>query len=265
MIVSVSSQSLDLKYRSYIDESGILNLYLENLRNGEIRNVRLDVTSDRYRIKIASTLENYSRDWLKDISPTETKLYVQALTDYANNYDNPIDFKKEEMQGIYYLISIFNCIDRYYQSISSKTAKIYDSLKISPYDGYITGLSPFKSMEDISLDISDFQKWLDSYEGLRLTEHDIKYIKSKISGLSISTISLKDYYDLVHKPLEDQISNGSTDNARCFILCGGDCGCCGNYSGQCYFANAFCYVHDYLCQSCQPDVFCLDGCQATPC
>lgn len=45
---------------------------------------------------------------------------------------------------------------------------------------------------------------------------------------------------------------------------GGQCGCCGNYSGNCYYWNAGCLAHDMACQRCQHS-WCFSGCKPTSC
>lgn len=163
-------------------------------------------------------------------------------------------------------MSVFNAINRYQEISMFKSTQTPPIIQITPYDGYITGLTPFRAKEDIILNISDFENWLENYAGYRLLDRDIVYIKTKISNLQ--NLSLKEYQNLVHEPLNTQDqSNLSTEdvNYDCWFLCGGDCGCCGNYEGQCYYAHIFCYGHDYLCESCDPGWFCFSGCQPTPC
>lgn len=44
------------------------------------------------------------------------------------------------------------------------------------------------------------------------------------------------------------------------VTSGSDCGCCGNYSGNCMFCNLACYIHDTRCVTCTPRWFCFSGC-----
>ena len=43
-------------------------------------------------------------------------------------------------------------------------------------------------------------------------------------------------------------------------LKGNQWGCCGNYSGCCWYKSIICLAHDYYCQTCTPRWFCLPGC-----
>lgn len=45
---------------------------------------------------------------------------------------------------------------------------------------------------------------------------------------------------------------------------GGQCGCCGNYSGACLYWNLACLAHDEACQQCQHS-WCFSQCQPTSC
>jgi hypothetical protein len=62
--------------------------------------------------------------------------------------------------------------------------------------------------------------------------------------------------------LEMDIASGAF---FCFGLRGSDCGCCGNYSGPCWYCDVICLAHDIACQNCSPSWFCLPGCVAGPC
>lgn len=266
-VIDLSNDYLQLKYTSSLSEDGILNISLEDLDKASKYKMALDVSSKGYRLDISKVLESYSKDWLKDIEPMQSKLLAQSILDYVNNDTNPLDFKKEEMQGLFYVMSVFNAINRYQEISMFKSTQTTPILQNTPYDGYITGLTPFRAKEDIILNISDFENWLDNYTGSKLLDRDIVYIKTKINGLQ--NLSLKEYQNLVHEPLNTQnqsnVSTEDDDEDDCWFLCGGDCGCCGNYEGQCYYANVLCYAHDYLCESCDPGWFCFSGCQPTPC
>ena len=259
----LSNEYLQLKYTSSVKD-GVLNVNLENLNNTSNYQMQLDVKSKGYKLDISNSLEQYSKDWQKEIDPVESKLIAQTILGYVNNYNQPSDFRKEEMQGLFYIMSVFNAISRHNEISMFKSTNSSPIVEITAYEGYITGLTPFRAKEDITLNISDFENWLDNYSGSRLLNRDIKYIKEKINGLQ--NLSLKEYQNLVHEPLNTQRkSNVSSKNVDCWFLCGGDCGCCGNYEGQCYYAHVLCYAHDYLCESCDPGWFCFSGCQPTPC
>jgi len=49
------------------------------------------------------------------------------------------------------------------------------------------------------------------------------------------------------------------------VFMGGDCGCCGNYSGPCQLCLLICFTHDHDCETCEPRWYCLDGCVPGPC
>jgi hypothetical protein len=262
--VDLSNDYVKLNYTSSVDKNGMLNVSIENLNKSTQYKLKLDVTSAGYRLDISQSLEQYSRNWMKDIELMESKLLAQSILEYVNKYNNPADFQKEEMQGLFYIMSVFNAINRYHEISTFKSSVANTILQITAYDGYITGLTPYKAKEDIILNISDFENWLNSYSGSRLLDRDIVYIKEKINGLQ--NLSLKEYQNLVHEPLNNKNkSNSLDDDDDCWFLCGGDCGCCGNYEGQCYFGEMLCYTHDYLCETCEPRWFCFDGCKPTPC
>ncbi|MFV0506146.1 MAG: hypothetical protein ACK5L5_05470 [Bacteroidales bacterium] len=62
--------------------------------------------------------------------------------------------------------------------------------------------------------------------------------------------------------------SGNPIDPECYLYgasSGGDCGCCGNYSGRCWYCNLACYVHDNQCENCTLRWYCLPGCVPTPC
>ncbi len=46
---------------------------------------------------------------------------------------------------------------------------------------------------------------------------------------------------------------------------GGDCACCGNYSGGCWKYDLACYIHDRTFETCKLSWYCFSGCKPTPC
>jgi|SRR5690554_3771585 len=206
--INLSNELVKLNYTSSIDQSGMLNVTLENISYNNQYQLKLDVTSIGYRLNISNELEQYSHSWLKEISPLESKLLAQSLLEFVDEHDNPISFKKEEMQGLFYLMSIFNAINRYHEISKFKSGNVSPLLQISTYEGYITGLTPYSAKEDIILNIPDFENWLDNYSGSRLLNHDIVYIKDKVNGLQ--NLSLKEYQNLVHEPLNNKNKSNSS-------------------------------------------------------
>lgn len=260
--IRVVNKFIDIVYFASLDDKGRLQIEISIDNNEKVRQHKftLDVKSSSYKLDISKRLESYASNLLDEYDALEARLISQSLLSYIDTHPGVQNFREEEAHGLFYIIAIFSAIDRYNQVLTFTSLGDSPKLEITAYEGYITGLTPFRAKEDIILNISDFKSWLDTYSGNRLTARDIAYIKDKLKGLKI--LSLSEYQNLVHTPLQEA---NRDDDDDCWILCGGDCGCCGNYEGQCYYANDICYVHDYLCESCEPAWFCLSGCQPTPC
>lgn len=60
--------------------------------------------------------------------------------------------------------------------------------------------------------------------------------------------------------VEDVFNNSTNPEQTERCVRGSDLGCCGNYSGCCWFSSWECFTHDLLCLKCEPDWFCLSGC-----
>jgi hypothetical protein len=122
-------------------------------------------------------------------------------------------------------------------------------------DDYITGLSSFAVEEDTYIDIQGFKDYLNNLAATQQNEGIAYYLGAlenvtdpKLNMLEI-TVKLQEYFT-VHATLWPT---------------GGQCGCCGNYSGPCYYWSKVCLAHDYACQSCSPSWFCFSGCKAGSC
>lgn len=269
--LTFSNEYLQLDYGGNIDANGMLNLILivNDQRNKVSYDMKVDVTSEGYRLDISNGLKSEAKKFVGAVTKTKAKLIAETIMEFIEGYDNPGDFKDEELQGLFYYNSVFNAIYRHHAiNQFNSNSRTINEIQITPYNGYITGLTPYMAKEDIVMDIPHFKNYLENYTLNRLSKEDINYIIHKVGNRS--SMSFKDYEDLVHGSLEAN-SVAALANARttgegdCFLFCGGDCGCCGNYEGQCYYANPICYAHDYLCESCSPSWFCFSGCQPTPC
>lgn len=279
--LNYSKDNVKLDYQGNVTKEGILNLTLTvNHKNRNIVSdqLRIDVISSGYRLRIAPILETKVNELLNGITKENANIIENSLFELIDEYSNSNDvseFRKEELQGLFYYRSIFKAIVRYHSPKSNFITRAKENVVITPYNGYITGLTPFAATEDIIIDISDFESYLKNYSLRRLTSGDITYISDKLNEYTSSNpggrvsddrsiISLQSFTELVLiQGLPTSPSPIPSDG--CFILCGGDCGCCGNYIGQCYYAHGGCFIHDYLCESCTPRWFCFSGCKPSSC
>lgn len=268
---STSPNSLDLennasdltgKYDADIVDSKLyLHMILENDKHIKVleRRDTIDL-SKGYRLRIAAKLKEIASQIMSKTVNLDSKksiLSVQTLIDtFAKSY-NATDMANEEVQGLFYYLAIFKMINRYNEELS--TNKLAE-LKCTTYNGYIVGLSPYHAKEDIIINTKNLKEYLSAGNARKLTSPQVNIIVETLNNYSLSEIALS---DLENEVEQDMLKQSKT--LKTAWLEGGDCGCCGNYEGVCWFANDACYIHDYLCQDCKPQWFCFKGCKPTPC
>jgi hypothetical protein len=149
-----------------------------------------------------------------------------------------------------------------------------DFYECLPYPGYLAGKSYFWRQEDVWIDIQLIREVFDEHPEIK-ADSTLLLLKDFIDSTSQKVVS----YDKIHRLLVDRddfkafLNRISTAKhivhsppsanrveADC-LLKGSDHGCCGNYSGCCYYFRLECYIHDKMCIDCNPRWFCLRGCK----
>ncbi len=138
----------------------------------------------------------------------------------------------------------------------------------SPVPFYFTDKTPFICQEDLSYNIEELLNNLErnyteltqSYN-LEIVNHVKSYLQSKSS--TGNTLSFEDSYidlsngvptNLFNTTIEDHI-----ETLGCLLGPGSGLGCCGNYSGCCWYWSYNCLMHDLACLHCD-HWYCLSGC-----
>jgi len=121
-------------------------------------------------------------------------------------------------------------------------------------EGYIVNIFSFIVDEDFYINIHDFKKYLTDRKLTDSNNVGIDYYLGALANdtgtlsMKVITARLTDYFQSTYARWPQ----------------GGQCGCCGNYSGSCYYWNSICLAHDMACQRCQWQA-CLPGCRPTSC
>lgn len=252
--MSATTNEIQLTYLSSFDLDGSLITKLESASsNGNIileTERKFNTRNPDYKMLMARWLEEYAFELHTTVSIENSTRIVDGLQDIISRvyYEKgPATFRDERFGGLHYLKAVFGSISR--SDIISSNQRSTDMPpvgEITPYPGYITGLTPFYAQEEMLLFMFPFRNWLDSTP-TRLTPQDVVKIKNELPTAGYIT-----YWTYFWE-------------IATIFLDGTDCGCCGNYQGQCYYAHPLCAVHDWLCESCSPELFCFSGCVPTPC
>ena len=150
-------------------------------------------------------------------------------------------------QGLFMFRSLLNGAKRDIKNNGVITFTVLDS--------YVLALSSFGCTEEVYINIPDFKnyleerkKWDKENKGIDYYLGALKNEKSTELNIIEITVRLEEYF-------QNQFARWPQ---------GGQCGCCGNYSGNCYFWSAACLAHDMSCQRCQCDL-CFGGCVPSSC
>lgn len=249
--LSFTSGEMNLKFKAGFDDDGNLETSFESsLADGRVAiqtKRKFEISSKDYKQQMAGWLEQYAYDLHHDVSIEMASRIVQVIQDLIEKIwaeQGAGVFRDERYGGLHYLKAVFGSISRS-ESRTASNFSVPPVGDITPYEGYLASLTPFYAQEEIRIYLVPFRNWLDTGPD-RLLVQDIEAIKSEIP--STGWMTYKTYF---------AIPWGN-------LLEGGDCGCCGNYEGVCWYASYWCYLHDFLCQECQY-VACFSGCEETPC
>lgn len=185
------------------------------------------------------------------ISDTEVQL-VESLVSEIKNTENEL-VQSELAKSIYFNIAIIKTAKRSIENNNSEC-----NCTTVPF--YFTDKTPFLCQEDLmydlSLSISNLKNNLvelsENYNDNLIEELNV-YLNQKI--LEKEFIGFKEFF----KDFEGVNPDTPLELVPC-IGSGSMPGCCGNYSGCCYYASIHCLMHDLICWNCDA-WHCGWGCQ----
>jgi hypothetical protein len=221
----------------------------------EITRLQFDTTIKNFRLivdslliekadEVKTTINNInSLDSLFNVwHPTISQLHVDSL-------------KQEKYQHFYYQMSLIKILKRHAQT---------NVCSCDEFNPYASNSSSFFCEEDIIINVdslkifaNQYRDRLDSVQG----GHEFKnFLDEYNPDPAPSLAKLRGDFNVLAQE-ENQITGA------CGSLQGNQCGCCGNYIGQCVLCHLYCFLHDYLCwkSNCQPVEVCHKGCVPSPC
>jgi hypothetical protein len=180
------------------------------------------------------------------------------------------DYYNEKNLAIFYHLAIFNSAIRaidfsknscncglYSKSLNEKTPFFCSEDKLVDKESILVLLT------EISKNISFKNKTFIPNQTILFINNSKKNI---FQASDIDRVLRKEFNDFLNnkfsKEEKKEILNqaGFTTNNKILPLdpecilygasTGGDCGCCGNYSGPCYYCHIACYLHDLACEDC---------------
>lgn len=171
------------------------------------------------------------------------------------------DFNSDLAKSIYYHTAIVKAVKRAIENNAT-------DCNCAPVPLYFTDNSPFLCQQDLGYDVNELLDNLKSNPSVIAEKYDsltIQGVKSFLESKSTETefISFEESYIELSNGVPTNEFNDIIDDhietAWCLFGQGSDLGCCGNYSGCCWFATDLCLQHDLACLNCDYS-WCFDGC-----
>jgi hypothetical protein len=231
---------------------------------------------------LAIEISNQISKKQQKLSATITKSEITSLVAIMDNMVTYVtkDMKNAELkdlktQGLFMCNSLVKSVNRQIrknqldiQSKSSKSsfinseyseATIYTSNSV--YEGFNRELSSFALTEDLEINVSTFTDYINA-DPQYAEEKGFLFVQEILNNFTSNNISL---YELENEIIDYTINNPNQFEGEASLLGfrwprGSSHGCCGNYSGPCYYWHPVCYVHDKMCSDCSPRWFCFSGC-----
>ncbi len=277
----------DIEYKSNITVDSILHINLKiTAKHNKYKSLDETFDIDFKGQKFYKTIYNiFSKksqaSKYSEFSLIETKLLCRALRSMISQTVKTLsieEIKSPKIQGLYMSLSFTRMLVKNKMNINSietySKNKMVASNEEEPveeempsynqdvYEGTVRGLSPFIFNDDIVIIKQSFQSMLS--EDLLSYPNDnmgMYVFQEALNNISSSTFTLKDFLSEIdnYRTLHPELASGAG-----WWPSGSSHGCCGNYSGPCYYWHPICYIHDKLCAKCTPKWFCLSGCVPDP-
>lgn len=217
------------------------------------------------RNEIVEKANNIYSDYLS-LSDEELNLIDSEIFILASAIRDELDSELQLMevgQAFYYHSAIIKTLTRKIEENSNEC-------NCETYIPFLEGESPFVCTEDLIMNTNDVHNRLngiyDQYDSTQVDSSGLDSVISYTANNPSTNISQYQVHQIIMAATDDSVMVDSTTNAPiigCLLLSGSDPGCCGNYSGACWFCNLACLAHDLYCWCCDVP-FCGGDCGAEP-
>jgi len=212
--------------------------------------VRNEIVSDANSISLTLNLTDAELDFISKELPNAASALRKEM--------NPYNQLAEIGQAIFYHTSMLKMMNR-------KREQSQNECTCWTHIPYLQGESSFACTEDIVMNTSELNNIL--IENHDTTEVDSIGIDSVIRYTGNNPSIEITQYQVHQMMMADEPDQWEVDTISysprllfCFFLDGSDLGCCGNYSGPCWYCHVLCLMHDIVCYCCDSDL-CLGGCK----
>jgi len=232
----------------YVSELSIFNKNNSLVYNSNFIN---DENIDNFKV--------INNDKVIELSKKNNSIDKENLILYINTVDKFLDFMVIDLKGETLNI---NQIWFHYSALKINERFLSSSVcECTVHPSYLVGKTNFICLEDHIISAIKLKEEI-NLNSNTFNDESSKKLLTFLNSYKDESISFKKVYDFYY-PISDyksDIKSNSTERRRCLLGLGSSHGCCGNYSGCCYYVNPICHIHDAMCSDCKPRWFCLSGC-----
>lgn len=235
------------------DSSLTLNLTVNDKNSnqtfeyGEIELTPKNVLDSNYLSSLLSA--KYAALW-KQYGREIILKHSDALSTMVLNVRDSISQRNQHSfvyQGLFMYQSLLNATKR--------DIKNNGNVSFTVMSSYIVAISSFICEEEVYINIPDFKKYLQERKEWDKENKGIDYYLGALENEKATELNMVEITIRLENYFQNQFARWPQR---------GECGCCGNYSGPCYFWNKICLAHDMTCQRCQHS-WCFSGCVPSSC
>ena len=207
-----------------------------------------------YKLTVYKEIIRNANNLKNQITPETLNHIIPEFEIFARSilFNSKTQFNSTLVQSIFYHNSILNTVKRSY-----KENKDCECL---PHPGYFVDQTPFWCQEDYLVNVTEFaeiiknsnseflpkkKKVLELLENYNETEISIDKISEYLETKKEYLNRIETKFNSVNNPTSDSSLNKEEDCTK-----GTDLGCCGNYSGCCWYWSYYCLDHDLACLAC---------------
>ncbi len=221
-----------------IPKTYVLGNFVFKMNNIRNKDSISNILSTQYQI----LKQQYSLSELINISSSVEKLLIQQVN----------SLQRDKLRSlVYQALGIYNSLIKGSLRDNGGSEVIF-----TPSDSYIVGINTFSCEEEQVINIKKFISYLTTQKSINPNDPGYDYFLNALKNETRPTLNIKE----LNAKLADYFNSTMGRWPQ-----GGQCGCCGNYTGNCYYWNSICLMHDYQCQTCSPAWYCGPTCVSSSC
>jgi hypothetical protein len=236
------------------DTSLLLGLQIRDLSTNTIYNygtISLSTSNVRDSLQLNPMIKQKYVNILDSIGKPLIDSHLRHFNIMIANIRDTIGRNKNSYvyQGLFMFQSAMNGVNR--------DPSGSGNIKFSVSGTYILQITSFVVQEDQIINVGDFIDYLNARKVWDTANLGIDYYLGALANTNEDNLNAVQITQLLTNYFAQTQSNGKFPQ-------GNQCGCCGNYVGNCAFWSHWCLLHDRACQSCAY-IWCGPQCQPIPC